>query len=1080
MPSAIETLHPGVYVVEVDGRPRVVGVSVNTCGFVGVAEKGSVNRSVLVVNTTQFKDRFGETFRGSYLEPCVRYFFEQGGQRVFIARVVGDGAAVSWTNAKNVSDSGGRAKVVAGVAGPYNLAVGEHLDVEVSGYALQVFTIAGTQAVTLGNAFTGAALNGLTLQIQFAGWDATTITFAGLPPIATPTDVANFINPLIQGGACVVNGANVDFKADQVGSGSYVDITGGSALVPLGFNIYKTYGTGNLPNVDEATAQDVAMALASLQGAVASETPNGKLQILTIEKGTAVSVQIALTTTTLAFSFDNFVHAGWGYSGSAAQTITSKVENFNLAAGQVLAVDVVGNPTQSFTFTGTQAILTGAAFVSSNINSLTLQIQFSGYDASNITFTGLPVLPTIQEVIDYIQSRIRGGEIEELPAGQLHFKADQYGNGSSIQIIGGSALSALGLVVSGSSGTGNVANVDKVTAAEVVAVVMATAADFVAEATTNGGLRLYSVATGDTATIQVNNALTTATGLGFDYALHRGSDADFQDSILFECENPGAWGNNLSLRTISWAQTTRGDVYNGDTEIYVSSLRGMALGDVIYTYDPTFVSTRYVGLITAIDVANTKISVLPMVDDMVGLIPAGSPITSSSQHLMNSRTMADLVDNADRITLSSTAGLKIGARVTICDGTTMVDVSVIAINGNVILFAPVSLASTIVAGAAAVSQEWKLEVLEKNVVKETFDFLSMEENSLDYFGIRLAGDTNESLLVVAVDLMAGPTEMWKRIPQPVVSQPLAYGQDGSTPTDNDYIGHDANPKSGMYLFDDVTDLNFFAIPGITTVTVQAEACAYATNRGNLMVVLDAPRHDDQPMEVYNYRMFELNADTSFAALYYPWVIVRDPVVGNSRIALPPSGHICGQYAATGATRGVHVAPANVVVRGVVDLTYRCSDAEQDILNPVGINAIRWFPGQGIRIWGCRTLTSRFDGRHYVPVRRLLNFIKESVKRGNFWAVFEPNDPRLWRAIEAVNKEFLHSLWLRGMLFPSNNESQAYFVKCDEETNPMSEIKEGRVNCEIGVNPPLPAEFIIFRIGVWDGGTSIAEEIAGRG
>jgi phage tail sheath protein FI len=247
-----------------------------------------------------------------------------------------------------------------------------------------------------------------------------------------------------------------------------------------------------------------------------------------------------------------------------------------------------------------------------------------------------------------------------------------------------------------------------------------------------------------------------------------------------------------------------------------------------------------------------------------------------------------------------------------------------------------------------------------------------------------------------------------------------------------------------------------------------------------MVILDTPRHADEPTEAYNYRMYDLNADSSYAALYYPWLVVRDPVVGNSRLAIPPSGHIAGQYAATGATRGVHVAPANVVVRGVVDLTYRCGDGEQDILNPVGVNAIRFFPGEGIRIWGARTLYSFKDGRHYVPVRRTLNFVKESVKRGNRWAVFQPNDPRLWEQIESVNREFLHSMWLRGMLYPSNDVGRAFFVKCDEETNPLSEIKEGRVNCEIGINPLLPAEFVIFRIGVWDGGSSVEEEIARRG
>lgn len=1079
MPSAIETLHPGVYVVESAGLPRVVGVSINTAGFEGVAEKGPIDRAVLVTNTTQFQDRFGEYFKGSYLEPCVRYFFEQGGSRAYIVRAIGSGNAVAWTNAKNSSDSGGRAKVVSGNSQNFNLTVGQTLVIDVAGYATQTFTFTGTQAYVNGNAFAGTDVNAKSITIQFAGWDAKTITFSGLPLTPTPTDVANFLNPLLQGGSCIVDGANIDFQADQVGSGSYVDIQGGDALTALGHNVSKTYGTGNVPNIDAVTALDGATALAAMQGAVASATSDNKVQILSTEKGSLVSVQVSATSTAVAFGFDNLVHAGWGSSGTAASVITSVSQPYNLEAGEVLSVDVAGQANQTFTFTGTQAVLTGAAYAPASLNSLTLQVKFSGYDQTDITFTGLTNPAPQQEVIDYIQSRIRGGEIED-SGGAFRFKADQYGSGSQAQIIGGTALVALGLVAGSASGTGNVANVNEVTAAEVMAVVNATATGMAASVTANNGVTLATVGTGDSATIQVNAAGTTATGLGFDAGLHRGSDADFQEAITFMAENPGAWGNNLAVRTLAWSHTTRSDVYNEDGQIDVSSLRGLSLGDVVYTYDPLAPSKRFVGLLTAIDVANRRISVLPLVDDLVGIIPSGSPIMSCSQHRLVTRTSENLVDGADRVKLLTTTNLKIGARVTICDGTTMTDVAITAIDGYTIKFAPVSLTSTIVSGATAASQEWHLDVLEKNAVVESFDFLSMEENCDDYFGIRLLGDTNESLHIEAIDMYAAPTDMWRRLPLPVMSQSLNYGQDGVTPTDNDYIGSDSNPKSGMYLFDDVLDLNFFAIPGITTITVQTEMIAYAERRSTVMCILDAPYADDQPTEIYNYRMFELNADSSYAALYWPWVIVRDPIIGNSRVALPPSGHISGQYAATGATRGVHVAPANVTLRGVFDLTYKCNDSEQDILNPVGINAIRFFPGEGIRIWGARTLFNTEDGRHYVPVRRTLNYVKESVKRGNNWAVFEPNDPRLWRQIEISNIEFLHSMWLRGMLFPSNDETRAYFVKCDEETNPMSETRAGRVNCEIGINPVLPAEFVVFRIGIWDGGSSVEEAITLRG
>lgn len=1081
MPVSIESLHPDVYVIETDGQPRVIGVSVNTAGFVGVAEKGPVDRAVLVTNTDQFTTRYGEFFRGSYLEPSVRYFFTQGGSRVYIARVVGTGAAAAWVNAKNSSDSGGPGKVTSD-PGPFNLNVGETLVVNVAGYAAQTFTFTGTQALVAGNGFTGNDINGMTLIIQFAGEDQTTITFSGLPVSPTVNDVANFLNPLLEGGACIVNGAEIDFQADMIGSGSSVIISGGDSLADIGHTISTTYGTGNVPNIDSVTGSDAATALAALTGAYAVGTDAGELQLITSEKGTAATVQIDVTSTATAFGFDNVVHAGWGSSGSSAQTISGNSQPFDLEPNEFLDIDIVGNPTQTFTFTGTQAIRPGSSpYVPVNMNTSTLQIQFSGYDASNITITGLSNPTTLNELLDYINANIRGGSAYDPGTGAIDFKADQYGSGSTVTIIGGSGLPALFHVAGVTNGTGNVADVDAVTAQEVVDLINATVTGGTASVSPNDGVIVTTTATGDSATIQVLSS-STATGIGFDNAEHTGTDADFQDAILIEAENPGAWGNSVAIRTISWEHTTRSDLFNGDSEIDLSSLRGVTVGDVVYTYNPSMPSRRYVGVVHTIDTTNTRVGVLPLVDDLTGLIPSGSPIQSASMHRLSSVTTEDLVNGADRITLTSTANLPIGARVVITDGTTMTDIQVAAIEGSVVRFtAPVSLSSTIISGAVAVSQEWKLEVLEKGYVVETHEYLSMEEDDTqDYFGTRLSGDTSESLVIEATDLYAAATDEWRMIPLAVTNQELSYGQNGATPTDNDYIGSDVNPRSGMYLFDDVTDLNFFALPGITTVTVQSEAIAYAERWGNRMVILDTPRHADEPTEAYNYRMYDLNADSSYAALYYPWLVVRDPVVGNSRLAIPPSGHIAGQYAATGATRGVHVAPANVVVRGVVDLTYRCGDAEQDILNPVGVNAVRFFPGEGIRIWGARTLATFQDGRHYVPVRRTLNYVKESVKRSNRWAVFQPNDVRLWQQIEAVNREFLHGMWLQGMLYPSNDVSRAFFVKCDEETNPMSEIKQGRVNCEIGINPLLPAEFVIFRIGVWDGGSSVEEEIARRG
>jgi hypothetical protein len=318
------------------------------------------------------------------------------------------------------------------------------------------------------------------------------------------------------------------------------------------------------------------------------------------------------------------------------------------------------------------------------------------------------------------------------------------------------------------------------------------------------------------------------------------------------------------------------------------------------------------------------------------------------------------------------------------------------------------------------------------------------------------------------------------IPEPSLSIPLAGGTEGAPVGDNEYIGSDVAPKSGMFLLDEAPDVNFFSIPGVTTVVVERAAADFADLKGNIMVILDAPLADDEAMEVLNFRNIEANFDTSYAALYYPWVIVRDPNQNNARVALPPSGFIQGVFAEVGATRGVQYAPANIILRGVLDLTHLCTDGEQDLLNPAGINVIRSFPGEGIRVWGARTLTNYKDGRHYVNVRRVLNFVKESLKSGLRFSIFELNEQRLWETIETTCNEFLGNMFLRGMLFsPDGTPDRAYFAKCDAETNPDSERREGRMNVEVGINPPLPAEFIVCRVGLWDGGSTVEEELARR-
>jgi len=252
--------------------------------------------------------------------------------------------------------------------------------------------------------------------------------------------------------------------------------------------------------------------------------------------------------------------------------------------------------------------------------------------------------------------------------------------------------------------------------------------------------------------------------------------------------------------------------------------------------------------------------------------------------------------------------------------------------------------------------------------------------------------------------------------------------------------------------------------------LQGKMLAHCEMAGDRMAILDAPP-DKLPQEILEWRMNTAGYDSKFATLYYPWIEVMDPLT-NQAMLVPPSGHVAGVWCRTDSSRGVHKAPANEVVLGANGLGFQVTQAEQGGLNKVGINCIRAFPGRGIRIWGARTLSSDPEWR-YINVRRLFNYVAESIMEGTQWSVFEPNDQRLWMQLRIAASNFLMRTWREGALFGATPE-QAFFVKCDEETNPPEVIEAGQVICEIGIAPVKPAEFVIFRLSQYSAGQSEIE------
>jgi uncharacterized protein len=314
---------------------------------------------------------------------------------------------------------------------------------------------------------------------------------------------------------------------------------------------------------------------------------------------------------------------------------------------------------------------------------------------------------------------------------------------------------------------------------------------------------------------------------------------------------------------------------------------------------------------------------------------------------------------------------------------------------------------------------------------------------------------------------------------PATTVRLDGGSDGSLPDDSGFAGRDADPDdvtqkaTGLEALAEVDDIAIVALPdagGIDDEDVRfavtqrlvrhAEDCRYR------IAVVDGPKH----ASLNTIRAFRGKFDSKYAALYHPWIEVLDPSqplaagAPPQRLLLPPSGFVTGIYARSDVTRGVFKAPANEVVYGLTRFEANINQGRNEVLNPEHVNALRFFPGRGNRVWGARTLSSDPEWL-YVNVRRLFIYLEHSIDRATQWAVFEPNGEALWRNITRTVKDFLEVQWRNGALL-GNTTDEAYFVRCDRTTMTQNDLDNGRLICLIGVAPVKPAEFVIFRIGQW--------------
>ena len=389
--------------------------------------------------------------------------------------------------------------------------------------------------------------------------------------------------------------------------------------------------------------------------------------------------------------------------------------------------------------------------------------------------------------------------------------------------------------------------------------------------------------------------------------------------------------------------------------------------------------------------------------------------------------------------------------------------------------------------AAATADDYTLRVYEAGTLREELGGLSFTGRSART--VEKTVNERSKLIKIEVQPLQGAS-LAERAPAAgrYPLQPPPVSTTSVTPADLIGSETDRTGYQGLAIAENVT---MVAIPDLITVATredgtldeemflgaQKQLIDYCEAAHNKMAILDTPPGLNATRAL-DWRA-RLARDSAFAALYYPNVVVANPLArpgatnGELYLTVPTAGHVAGVWARTDAARGVWKAPANEALRGIVRLETDVTSGEQDLLNPEGVNCIRSFGSYGTKIWGARTLAKTDPSWRYINVRRLFNFVEESIQRGTQWAVFEPNDYDLWQRVKRNITSFLRGLWTQGALVGATPE-QAFYVMCDESNNPASSVDEGKLIVEIGIAPVKPAEFVIFRISQWQGGGAASE------
>ncbi len=372
------------------------------------------------------------------------------------------------------------------------------------------------------------------------------------------------------------------------------------------------------------------------------------------------------------------------------------------------------------------------------------------------------------------------------------------------------------------------------------------------------------------------------------------------------------------------------------------------------------------------------------------------------------------------------------------------------------------------------------ELLERADSVETFDNLSEDVTSPDFFLKKLGDPLNDLSNLVVLEGSGRPSNTGTS----VFFEALVNGLDAKETTPplllsrRDFLGDPAavpGKKEGLTALGDIDEISILCAPDLHQLSSDIRKTLISDLLTQCEVLKDRFAILEVGKDNSNISSLTITStsgrQSKYGAIYYPWLKIYDPLSRQIK-PIPPGGHVAGIYARSDTERGVHKAPANEVVRGAVGLEFDLTKDEQSILNPRGINVIRNFTDRGILVWGARNIVLDPLWK-YINVRRLFIYIEESIEKGTQWVVFEPNNERLWARVRATITQFLTTVWKDGALMGTKPE-EAFFVKCDRTTMTQDDIDNGRLICVIGIAPVKPAEFVIFRIAQWAGGSAATE------